>query len=145
MLDELFNFPIVLIDGDNEDRKQENKLRLGDITPLNQEGEAEDEYDMIFGEAEYPYWDLVGIEDRWLPSEESLDKALRGRFEACLVRFSHVGQLLVPWTKKKFKAEITKFAEKYKEENPSKDKGRVLQLNIEQYKELLKDIREEEE
>ena len=58
MIKELFKFPIVMIDGDNEEKKlEENELT----------GRKESDYDMIFGEAEYPYFDFVGIEDRWLP------------------------------------------------------------------------------
>lgn len=127
MLNELFAFPIVMIDGDNEERKLEKKIKDKDLM-----GDVEDEegYDMIFGEAEYPYWDFVGIEDRWLPSEESFDKALEGKFEACIVRFLHAGQLLVPWSKKKFKTELAKFAEQYEEANPRQQEKKPTELRI---------------
>lgn len=125
MLDELFTFPIVMIDGDNEERKLKNKPDLG----IDIEGE-EEEYDMLFGEAEYPYWDFVGIEDRWLPSTESLNKAMQGKFEACIVRFLHAGQLLVPWTKKKFKAEIAKFQSIYEAAHPPKQQDKTTKTAI---------------
>ena len=112
MIKELFKFPIVMIDGDNEEKKlEENELT----------GRKESDYDMIFGEAEYPYFDFVGIEDRWLPSTDSLHKAMDGKFDACIVKFASVGQLLVPWTKKKFKVEIAKFAEQYETEKAAKE------------------------
>lgn len=140
MLDEFFTFPIVMIDGENEERKQQNKTRFGDLPS----GEEEDEeYDMVFGEAEYPYWDFIGCEDRWLPSKESLDKAIGGRFDACIVRFVNVGQLLVPWSKKKFKAELVKFANEYEIKHPPKVQERkelkILTLSPEQFKKATED------
>lgn len=143
MLEEYFKFPVVHIDGDNEERKQEDKKRFGDLPTLDTE--EEDEYDMIFGEAEYPYWNFIGIEDRWLPSKSSLEKALAGEFDACLVRFVNVGQLLVPWTKEKFKRELKKFAEAYTASNPP-DEGKeikVLTLTAEQFKNVTGDGKQE--
>lgn len=142
MLDELFTFPIVMIDGDNEERKTKDKYRFGDLP--NATDEEEGEYDMVFGEAEYPYWDFIGIEDRWLPSQESLDKALKGKFEACIVRFLHAGQLLVPWSKKKFKLEIKKFQETYMTDHPQKIDDRradvtIMALTPEQFKKQMED------
>ena len=138
MLDELFTFPIVMIDGDNEERKMRNKPDLGIQTD-----EPEEEYDMVFGEAEYPYFDFIGIEDRWLPSAQSLDKALTGKFEACMVRFLHVGQLLVPWSKRKFKSELVKFAEAYEVAHPKtqekKPELRIMALSAEQFKKQMED------
>lgn len=133
MLEQLFKFPVVTIDGDNEDRKEAKRNRLN--LPKDEESL---EYDIIFGEAEYPYWDFIGVEDRWLPTEESLAKALDGRFNTCIVRFANVGQLLVPWSKKKFKAELIKFAEEY-EANFKKgpEEGRdikIITLTPDQYK-----------
>jgi len=116
MMNELFNFPIVMIDGDNEERKSAEDRLLGRVS-----NDEPTEYDMIFGEAEYPYFDFVGIEDRWLPSKESVEKAIDGKFDACIVRFASVGQLLVPWSRKKFKAEIAKFAEQYEAEKAAKE------------------------
>lgn len=142
MIDELFKFPIVMIDGDNEERKNKDKQRFGEMP--NTDEEEEGEYDMVFGEAEYPYWDFIGIEDRWLPSKESLQKALEGRFEACIVRFANVGQLLVPWTKKKFKSEIQKFGDEYEIAHPPKETQkvgpqpiRILNLTAEEYKKMI--------
>lgn len=136
MLDQLFKFPIVMIDGDNEERKIKEKLRFGDIP--NTEGEEQGDYDMVFGEAEYPYWDLIGIEDRWLPSRESFIKAMNGQFEGCIVRFVNAGQLLVPWTRKKFKAALLKFAEEYTEAHPPKDQRvvKIKTLTAEEYKNI---------
>lgn len=141
MLEELFTFPIVMIDGDNEEKKKEDKEKFGRLP--NQEEEEED-YDMIYGEAEYPYWDFIGIEDRWLPSVESLDKALKGQFEACIVRFLHAGQLLVPWSKKKFKTELTKFQAAYDAAHPKQpEKAKasipIITLTSEQYNKVMGD------
>lgn len=145
MLDELFVFPIIMIDGDNEERKIKNKPDLG----LPDQDE-EEEYDMIFGEAEYPYWDFIGIEDRWLPSTESFNKAMDSKFEGCMVRFLHAGQLLVPWTKKKFKAEIAKFADQYETSHPAKQQTEkkatipIITLSAEQYKKIVDGTKSEE-
>lgn len=145
MLNELFAFPTVMIDEDNEGRKMEQKLKDKELMGDTEESVEEDEYDMIYGEAEYPYWDFIGIEDRWLPSADSFNKALKGKFEACVVRFSHVGQLLVPWTKKKFKAELAKFAEEYEQAHPSEKKTtelRIMTLTPEQFEKATEDGKE---
>ena len=141
MLDVLFTFPIVMIDGDNEERKIKEKTRFGDLP--NQEDE-ETEYDMVYGEAEYPYWDFIGVEDRWLPSTESWEKAMKGKFEACIVRFLHAGQLLVPWNKKKFKSELAKFQQTYEAANPKQNEKkvpeiRIMNLTAEQFKKATED------
>jgi hypothetical protein len=134
MLDALFTFPVVNIDGDNEERKLKENDLLGD---------NDLPYDMVFGEAEYPYWDFIGIEDRWLPTTESFNKALDGKFEACMVRFVHAGQLLVPWTRKKFKTEIANFAKEFEESNPQESgkraELRIMTLTPEQYKKATED------
>lgn len=132
MLDKLFNFPIVMIDGDNEERKAQKKNSFDDI--LGKKDDDEEDYDMVYGEAEYPYWDFIGIEDRWLPSKTSLDKALTGKFDACIVRFANVGQLLVPWTKGKFKRELLKFSQDYELKNPQGPRVRVMTLTPDQFK-----------
>ena len=132
MLDELFTFPTVMIDGDNEERKMRGKPDLG----LNINNE-EEEYDIVFGEAEYPYWDFIGAEDRWLPTTDSFKKALAGKFDACIVRFLHAGQILVPWSKKKFKAELAKFSKAYEDAHPRQEKKaelKIMTLTPEQYK-----------
>ncbi len=137
MLEQLFKFPIVLIDGDNEARKAREQQRFGDIPG---ETKPDEEYDMIFGKAEYPYWDLIGIEDRWLPNRDSIEKALTERkFDACLVKFANVGHLLVPWTREKFKAEIIKFSEEYKANQPEIPEQRVVKiktLSAEEFKRI---------
>lgn len=140
MLDELFAFPTVMIDGDNEERKMRNKPDLG--LPSEEE---EEEYDIVYGEAEYPYWDFVGIEDRWLPTTESLQLAMTGKFEACIVRFLHAGQILVPWTKKKFKAELAKFQAAYEAAHPPKQTEKakaaipIMTLTQDQYQKIVGD------
>lgn len=129
MLDELFTFPIVLIDGDNENKKRESSHLYKD---------DDIDIDMIFGEAEYPFTDFMGIEDRWLPSSGSLNKALDGKFDACVVNFARVGQLLVPWSKKKFKAELIKFAENYDVTHAKiNPEIQILKISPEQLKELM--------
>lgn len=137
MLEELFTFPMVVIDGDNEERKEKRKL------DMNLPSEADAEFDLIFGEAEYPYWDFIGIEDRWLPNSNSFEKALDGKFEACLVRFANVGQLLVPWSKRKFKAELLKFAADYEAKHPREREIKILNLTPEQAEKIMKDANEE--
>jgi len=110
MIDDLFPFPVILIDGRNEEEKNRESDRLGIAS------EEEDELDIIYGEAEYPYFDFIGIEDRWIPDKESFKKALKGKFNGCLVKFSGIGMLLVPWNKEKFKSELTSFIKKREEE-----------------------------
>ncbi len=120
MLEDLFPFPVILIDGRNEEAKHADHDRLG-ISK-----EEEDELDIVFGEAEYPYFDFVGIEDRWIPDKSSFQKALKGKFNGCLVKFANVGMLLVPWNKEKFKTELAAFIEKReggkKDEAPTEPK-----------------------
>lgn len=123
MIDELFKFPIIMIDGDNEEKKIRNKPDLG--LPMD----MEEDYDVIYAEAEYPYWDFIGVEDRWLPTDESLNNALNSVFEACAVRFVNVGQLLVPWRKEKFKSEIKKFSDNYEKLYKSKLIKNITSLN----------------
>ncbi len=137
MLEELFTFPIIMIDGDNEERKEKKQNLLG-------QDEEEEGFDIVYGEAMYPYWDFIGIEDRWIPNTESLTKAMDGKFEASTVRFLHAGQLLVPWTKKKFIAEFRKFAEAYELANPRAQERKVPELRImtmtpEQFKKATED------
>ena len=112
-----------MIDGDNEEKKIRNKPDLG--LPMD----MEEDYDVIYAEAEYPYWDFIGVEDRWLPTDESLNNALNSVFEACAVRFVNVGQLLVPWRKEKFKSEIKKFSDNYEKLYKSKLIKNITSLN----------------
>ena len=100
MLDSLFKFPIVTVDGLNEEKKaiQAEKMNLD-----------EQEVDMVIGEAECPYYDFLSISDRWLPTKESFQNALEGNFDACYVLFNSSGSFIVPWNKEIFKTELKKF------------------------------------
>lgn len=126
MLEDLFKFPVILIDGRNE----EEKMNMSETERLQKE--ADDELDIIYGEAEYPYFDFIGIEDRWIPDKVSFKKALKGKFNGCLVKFSNVGMLLVPWTKEKFKEEIGAFIEKResKEEKSTDEPKKVTVIKF---------------
>lgn len=137
MLDTLFTFPVVMIDEENEMRKIRDKEKLGNI--LNS-GET-DEFDVVFGEAEYPYFHFIGIEDRWIPNPESFQKAIGGKFEACAVKFLHAGQLLVPWSRKKFKNEFKNFVDAYEAAHPITEEEGVQILNItpEQFKKMTEE------
>jgi hypothetical protein len=140
MINQLFRFPIVMVDGDNEEKKTRTQRIMG-------KEDEEYDMDMVFGEAEYPYYDFIGMEDRWLPSHTSLTKALDGDFDACVVRFMNVGQLLVPWSRKKFKAAITKFAQEYEASLPptlEKREGIVLTLTTDQYNEIVEGTKSKE-
>jgi hypothetical protein len=103
MLDTLFKFPIIMVDGDNEEKKLNRKesLALDD----------EEELDIIIGEAECPYYDFLAITDRWTPGQEGLERALQGKFDACHVIFGSSGSYIVPWTKAKFKEEYKSFVD----------------------------------
>lgn len=132
-MNDLFKFPAVIIDGDNEEKKRMRSGTLG----LNQDEEVE----LVFVEAEYPYDLFVGIEDRWLPSTTSFHRALEGKFDACIVYFANIGQLLVPWSKEKFKRELAKFTELYTKENPvieEQQELKVLKLTTEQFEKIIK-------
>lgn len=99
LLDNLFKFPIILIDTNNEEKKKS----LG----LSSDSE---EYEMIYAEAEYPHYDFIGIEDRWVPGEDSANRAMQeGKFDACLVKFAGISPILVPWSKEKFKGKLRDF------------------------------------
>lgn len=110
MLENLFKFPIVMIDGQREEQKEEHSELLGFAKPTS--------LDLIIGEAECPYDDFISISDRWMPTDESYDRALAKKFDACSVIFMNSGTYVVPWTKEKFKRELTKFAEKVKPDLP---------------------------
>lgn len=97
ILDGLFRFPIVMVDGDNEDRKG----RLG----------TDESLDIIIGEAECHFQDFISITDRWLPNDISFNRALDEKFDACFVVFGQAGSFVVPWNKDKFKDRIRKFIE----------------------------------
>ncbi len=106
-LDHLFTFPIIMVDGDNEERKEERNSLLA----IDNSGDV----DIIEGQADVPYYDFISVSDRWKPTEESLNKAINGKFDACAVLFAHSGTFIVPWTKKKFLSELREFIEKQPE------------------------------
>lgn len=107
-IDKLFAFPIIMIDGDEEDKKEKRGFTLGD----------DDEPDIIYGEAEVPFDTFISISDRWIPNTESRNRALDGKFDACQVMFE-TGPYLVPWNKSKFKKRLSEFAETIPEpQNP---------------------------
>lgn len=139
MLNELFEFPIVMIDGKAEQEKAKHNRIMG---KGDDDGYSTD-YDMIFGKVEYPYYDFIGIEDRWLPNKKSLARAIDGEFDACAVRFVNVGELMVPWPRKKFKEKLLKFAQDYEASLPPKQperrEVRILTLSPEQYDDIVKD------
>lgn len=110
---DLFTFPIVMVDGENEERKEKDRDRLGDIPGQD---DSDTEYDIVEGEARYSYHDYIGAEDRWLPTQKSLRRALRKKFDACIVRFDNIGQFLVPLTKEEFEEKIQAFADSREEE-----------------------------
>ncbi len=105
MLDKLFKFPIVMVDGN----KEEEKERFRSLTNKDHEPT---EVDIIIGEAEQPYFDLVGITDRWMPDDASFEDAKRKVFNACAVTFMHTGSFIVPWNKAKFKKKFKEFVDK---------------------------------
>jgi hypothetical protein len=107
MLENLFEFPIVMVDGDNEEKKIERNQSLA--LP----GTEDEELDLIIGYAECPYYDFISVTDRWLPTAESLENAMNGKFDACYVVFGSSGSFVVPWNKKKFKERYIKFVEEY--------------------------------
>lgn len=123
MTEDLFTFPIVMVDGENEEKKEEEKQRFGTLP-----GQTEEpyEYDIIYGEAAYPYFDFLGFEDRWLPTQRSLQRALKQKFDACIVRFEGAGQFLVPMSKEKFKQKIDEFATERKKTVKEEPKNTIL-------------------
>ena len=116
-LNHLFTFPIIMIDGASEDKKEHNSEILG--LPLN------DDIELIEGEACIPYYDFISVSDRWLPTEQSLQDAVEGKFDACGVLFAHSGTFIVPWSKEKFKKELTKFLSKQPKESSSMRMGTI--------------------
>lgn len=118
ILDEMFRFPGVMIDGDNE--KQKDVLGLPN----------ENELDIAIGEWEIPYFGLIGISDRWMPNKSSFERAIEGDFNACAVTFSNIGTILVPWKKEKFKKEYREFVKKL----APKPQVQIMKLTPEQIK-----------
>jgi hypothetical protein len=102
MTENLFKFPIILIDGSKEEEKEE-------LSRLTGKDPDDDEADLIYAEQECPYWDFLSVGDRWLPTEESYQRALIRKFDACSVSFSRCGNFVVPWSKEKFKKKLSEF------------------------------------
>ncbi len=102
MLKNLFAFPIVMIDGDEENEK----TKLMEELALD----SREELSVIHGEAELPYFDFMGITDRWIPTEASRDNAKKGNFDHCMVLFQNAGTYICPWPKAEFKKRIEVFA-----------------------------------
>ena len=96
-MDDLFKFPIVMIDGDTEDRKESLAMN--------------DEVEYIIGYAECPYHDFLSIADRWMPTNDSRERAKHREFDACQVIFNQSGTYVVPWTRDKFKKKLKEFSD----------------------------------
>jgi len=105
-MNKLFAFPIIMIDGNREEEKEIERERL---SSLINKIEDEDELEIIIGEAECIATDLISISDRWLPTDESYERAIKGKFDACQVTFLHSGSFIVPWPKKRFKEKLYEF------------------------------------
>jgi len=137
VIDKLFRFPILMINMQDEERK--NRLGLP--------SDDSEEVEVITGEAEYPYFDFIGIEDRWIPNSESLKNAFLDKFDACVVKFANVPQMLVPWNKGKFKKEFSKFIQTI-EKKEDEAITRVLKFTPEQlskiFSENIKDTNEKD-
>lgn len=112
MFDKLFKFPIIMAD----------RSDVSDYKP---------DIPYTVGYAEVPYTEFRFILDRWLPSQESRDKADEGEFEACQADFGTCGEFTIPWTKEKFKEKLRKFVE-LQPPNPE-----IMVLTREQIKEWL--------
>lgn len=139
ILDKLFRFPIILVNVENKgalDKEREINLGLSS---------SNEELDILRGFAEYPYYDFVGIEDRWMPNEKSLTDARDEEFDACAVKFANLPQLLVPWTKQRFKTELSEFIEyvrkRERDEQTSSQNLRVI--TQEQAKKIESILRED--
>lgn len=122
-MNKLFKFPIVMIDGDNEDRKEEMKEKLA---------LSDDQVDIIIGYAECPHYDFLCIADRWMPTDDSFQRALEGKFDACHVTFNQSGAFIVPWPRDKFKKKLQDF----KDSLPEKEVTTTI-LSKEELKEIL--------
>lgn len=107
VLEELISFPIVMVDLATEEKKEKE-------SSLFNSQEAVD-IDMIYGEAQVPFWDFLCINDRWLPTQDSIDNARSGKFDACSVSFKFSGTYCVPWSKAKFMKHLSEFVDKLPE------------------------------
>jgi hypothetical protein len=146
MTKELFKFPIILIDGSVEDKKMKDSEMLG--LPLD-----DSEPDIIYAEAECPYYDFLSVSDRWLPTEESFQNAKKGIFDACNVIFLNSGGFIVPMSKEEFRESLESFIEGFEIENtkPSKKKSKneaevkILKVSQKDVLEMLRKKLEEED
>lgn len=135
MTETLFSFPVVLVDGESVDKG-------------NLYGKVSENIEYAIGEAEQHYYDFLGVFDMWLPTPESLERAKESQeFEACVVTFSGIGNFLVPWPKKKFKAELEKFIKKLRkdDEESSTNSKIVRMLSKKDLENLLKGMPDDEE
>lgn len=122
---ELFKFPIVMIDGEKEEEKEKENERYA----LDKKEDPE----LIFGQAEVPYWDFLSIKDRWLPTEKSYLRALEeGKFDACQIEFDKCGSYMSPIPKEEFKKRLENFITKL----PQKEL-QIFQLSEEQLKNII--------
>lgn len=109
-LEHLFKFPFILIDGDKLDKNESLGIGFDESDP-----------ELIYAEAEIPYWDFLCVKDKWLPLKASYDKAYHdGKFDACIVEFNTCGSYLCAWPKEKFKDKLSKFAETFKKAEADK-------------------------
>lgn len=117
MLNTLFKFPIIMVDGEHE----EKKAKIMDDA----------EMDIIEGTAECPFTDFLGLSDAWYPDEESFKQALENKkFNACRVHFSQCGSYTVPWTRAKFKKELQSFIDNYEKNNPREKESFMIPIEI---------------
>lgn len=111
MTENLFKFPIIQIDAEQEDKNSQlNEL-------LNK---TDDNIEFFRLEAELPFYDFAGVVDSFLPTEESREEARDGIFSNCFVTFNQ-GSYLVPWKKEKFKEELDKFTKSKEKKKKTKD------------------------
>jgi hypothetical protein len=106
MIDTLMTIPIIMIDGDIDEKNQSLGIQA--------------DVEIIHGEADVHFYDLTAVVDRWLPLEGSYENAKLGKFDACGVSFSEAGSFIVPWDKAKFRREYSKFIKGLSEETRSK-------------------------
>jgi hypothetical protein len=135
MTKELFKFPIILIDGSMEDKKMKDSEMLGLSLEV-------DDPEIIYAEAECPYYDFLSISDRWLPTEESFQNAKKGIFDACNVVFLNSGAFIVPMSKEEFRESLDNFIENYDldEVKPTKKKKSKGQPEVKILKLSEKDV-----
>ncbi len=99
MTEILFTFPVVLVEGNIEEKRSLYNT-------------VDDDIDYCIGEIDCDPYDFTSVMDMWMPTKDSLEKAKEEqKFDACVVTFKGLGSFLVPWTKKKFKAELDKFVD----------------------------------